>query len=76
MISSRSLLRAGLHLESLAIAAIAVNPGYLIDALGGLAGVQLPASFSYINRTSSRNSGIEVGLTDRRGNLGGFLNYS
>ncbi len=58
------------------IAAIAVNPGYLIDALGGLAGVQLPSSFSYVNRTSSRNSGLELGLSGRRGNLGGFLNYS
>ena len=59
-----------------AIAAVAVNPGYLIDALGGLAGVQLPASFSYINRVSARNSGFELGLTGRRGNSGGFLNYS
>ena len=59
-----------------AIAAIAVNPGHLIDALGGLAGVQLPASFSYINRASARNSGFELGLTGRRGNFGGFLNYS
>ena len=59
-----------------AIAAIAVNPGYLIDALGGLAGVQLPASFSYINRTSARNFGFELGLTGRRGDFGGFLNYS
>ncbi len=59
-----------------AIAAIAVNPGTLIDALGGLAGVQLPASFSYINRASARNSGFELGLTGRRGNFGGFLNYS
>ena len=59
-----------------AIAAIAANPGYLIDALVGLAGVQLPSSFSYINRTSARNSGLELGLTGRRGNVGGFLNYS
>ena len=59
-----------------AIAAIAVNPGYLIDALGGLAGVQLPAAFSYVNRISVRNSGVEVGLTGRRGDLGGFVNYS
>ncbi len=59
-----------------AIAAIAVNPGYLIDALGGLAGVQLPSSFSYINRASARNAGMELGLTGRRGNFGGFLNYS
>ena len=59
-----------------AIAAIAVNPGYLIDALGGLAGVQLPSSLSYINRASARNAGMELGLTGRRGNFGGFLNYS
>ena len=58
------------------IGAIAVNPAYLIDALGGLAGVQLPAAFSYVNRVSVRNSGIELGLTGRRGNFGGFLNYS
>ena len=58
------------------IGAIAVNPGYLIDALEGLAGVQLPATFTYVNRDSVRNSGFEVGLTGRRGNLGGFLNYS
>ena len=58
------------------IAAIAVNPGYLIDALGGLAGVQLPAAFTYVNRTSVRNSGFELGLTGRRGTFGGFLNYS
>ena len=59
-----------------AIEAISVNPGNLIDALGGLAGAQLPASFTYINRASARNSGMELGLTGRRGNLGGFLNYS
>ena len=59
-----------------AIEAIAVQPGYLIDALVGLAGVQLPSSFTYINRTSARNSGIEFGLVGRRGNFGGFLNYS
>ena len=58
------------------IAAIAGNPGYLIDALGTLAGAQLPSSLTYINRTSARNSGIELGLTGRRGNVGGFLNYS
>ena len=59
-----------------AIAAIAGNPAYLIDALGPLAGVQLPATFSYINRTAARNSGVELGLTGRRANFGGFLNYS
>jgi outer membrane receptor protein involved in Fe transport len=59
-----------------AIAAIAVNPAYLIDALGELAGAQLPAAFSYVNRVSVRNSGIELGLTGRRGRFGGFLNYS
>ena len=59
-----------------AIAAIAQNPAYLIDALGPLAGVQLPATFTYINRTSARNSGVELGLSGRRGNVGGFLNYS
>ncbi len=58
------------------IAAISVNPAYLIDALGGLAGVQLPAAFSYVNRVSVRNSGIELGLTGRRGDIGGFVNYS
>ena len=58
------------------IAAIAVNPGYLIDALGTLAGAQLPSSLTYINRTSARNSGVELGLTGRRRNVGGFLNYS
>ncbi len=58
------------------IGAIAANPAYLIDALGGLAGVQLPASFSYVNRISVRESGIELGLNGRRGNFGGFLNYS
>ena len=58
------------------IAAIADSPGYLIDALVGLAGVQLPSSFTYINRTAARNSGLELGLTGRRGDYGGFLNYS
>ena len=58
------------------IGAIAVNPAYLIDALGSLAGAQLPAAFSYVNRKSIRNSGIELGLTGRRGRVGGFLNYS
>ena len=58
------------------IGAIAVNPGYLIDALGGLAGVQFPAAFSYVNRVSVRNTGFELGLTGRRGDFGGFLNYS
>ena len=53
-----------------------MNPGYLIDALGGLAGVQLPSAFSYVNRVSVRNAGFELGLTGRRGNFGGFLNYS
>ena len=58
------------------IGAIAVNPAFLIDALGSLAGAQLPASFSYVNRISVRESGMELGLTGRRGNLGGFVNYS
>ena len=58
------------------IAVIATDPAYLIDALGGLAGVQLPATLSYINRTSVRNSGFEVGLNGRRGDFGGFVNYS
>ena len=58
------------------IGAIAVNPGYLIDALGSLAGATLPASFSYVNRASVRNTGFELGLTGRRANFGGFLNYS
>ena len=58
------------------IGIIAENPGYLIDALGGLAGVQLPSALTYVNRKSVQNSGIELGLTGRRGNVGGFLNYS
>ena len=58
------------------IGAIAVNPAFLIDALGSLAGAQLPASFSYVNRISVRESGMELGLTGRRGNFGGFVNYS
>ena len=59
-----------------AIASIAGNPGALIDVLEGLAGVQLPASFTYVNRASARNAGLELGLTGRRGDYGGFLNYS
>jgi len=58
------------------IGAVAVNPAFLIDALGALAGAQLPASFSYVNRISVRESGMELGLTGRRGNFGGFVNYS
>ena len=58
------------------VAAIAVNPGYLIDLLGALRGIQLPATFTYINRASARNAGFELGLNGRRGNLGGFANYS
>ena len=46
------------------IAAIAVNPGYLIDALGGLAGVQLPSSLTYINRTSAGTPESSSGSPD------------
>ena len=58
------------------IGTVAVNPALLIDALGGLADVQLPAAFSYVNRVSVQNTGFELGLTGRRGRVGGFLNYS
>ena len=53
-----------------------MNPAYLIDLLGALADVQLPATFTYINRASTRNAGFELGLNGRRGNVGGFANYS
>ena len=58
------------------IAAIGSDPAYLIDALGVLADVQLPSTFTYVNRISVRNSGMELGLNGRRGTTGFFLNYS
>ena len=58
------------------VAAIAVNPAVLVDILGATTGLELPATLSWVNRESIRESGFEVGLNGRRGGVGGYVNYS
>ncbi len=59
------------------VAAVGENPAALIDLLGSLADVRLPAVFTYVNRDSLTNRGLELGLhAHLASNLGGYLNYS
>ena len=58
------------------VAAVGQNPAYLIDLLGPLAGVALPKTFTYVNRDFITNIGVETGLNFRRGDFGGYVNYS
>lgn len=59
------------------VSAIGQNAGALIPLLGTLADVQLPAVFTYVNRDSIRNRGLELGLhADMADEVHGYVNYS
>ena len=59
------------------VGAVGEDAGALIPLLGALADVQLPAVFTYVNRESIRNRGLELGLhAELADEVHGYVNYS
>lgn len=59
------------------VAAVGRDAGALIPLLATLADVQLPAVFTYVNRESIRNRGVELGLhAELAEAVHGYVNYS
>lgn len=59
------------------VEAVGQDAGALVDLLGALADIRLPSVFTYVNRDSIRNRGVELGLQAAfTPEVRGYVNYS
>ena len=59
------------------VEAVGRDAGALVDLLGALADVRLPSVFTYVNRDSIRNRGVELGLQAAlSAEVQAYVNYS